>query len=287
MHEESPCKNDGCTVEFAGHRVFIVILGQTMLNRRGFRIIFVSLAVAHLSQATFAQQDVADIRSKTIALQPGELQYILVVGPGKLEAPRAGYKLLIVLPGGDGSAEFLPFVKRIYKYALDDEYLVVQLIAPQWNKRQQIVWPTAHDDVPGKRVSVEKFLERAVDDLRARTRIDDRCIFTLSWSSGGPAAYAASLSDQTSVTGSFVAMSVFKPRQLPDLGRAKGKRYFILHSPQDSVCPYRMAVAARDELRAHGADVEFAEYAGGHGWRGNVFGNIRRGIEWLEADAPE
>jgi hypothetical protein len=31
--------------------------------------------------------------------------------------------------------------------------------------------------------------------------------------------------------------------------------------------------------REHGAVVEFIEYADGHGWRENVFGNIRTGIE--------
>ncbi len=247
-----------------------------------FKEIGLSLVLMAFCQAAFAQDDVAEIRSKTLTLKPDKLKYILIAGAGKLETPDQGYKLLIVLPGGDGSADFLPFVKRIYKYALNDEYLVLQLIAPKWDKRQKIVWPTAHDKTPGKKVSVEEFLDAAVDDLRRRTRIDDRCIFTLSWSSGGPAAYAASLSKQTAVTGSFVAMSVFKPSQLPDLNRAKGKRYFILHSPQDNVCPYRMAEAARDELRAHGAIVQFEEYPGGHGWRGNVFGNIQTGMEWLE-----
>jgi hypothetical protein len=181
-----------------------------------------------------------DIRSKKFTSKPETLQYLLIAAAGKLDTPDEGYKLLVVLPGGDGSEDFLPFVKRIYKHALSDEYLVLQLLAPKWNNRQQIVWP---------------------------------------------AAYAASLSKNTPVTGSFVAMSVFKPRQLPDLGRAKGKRYYILHSPEDEVCPYRMAVSAREELREHGAAVELTEYPGGHGWRGNVFGNIRTGIDWLEANA--
>ncbi len=232
--------------------------------------------------AAVAQEDVADIRSKKFTLNSDKLQYFLVAGTEKLEAPRDGYKLLIVMPGGDGSAEFLPFVKRIYKHALDDQYLVIQLLAPKWNARQQIVWPTASDKVRGKKASMEDFLIAAVDDLRKRTRVDERCIFTLSWSSGGPAAYAASLSKKTPVTGSFVAMSVFKPNQLAGLERASDKNYYILHSPQDKVCPYRMAVSARDTLREHGAMVEFVEYAGGHGWRGNVFGNIRNGVGWLE-----
>ena len=93
--------------------------------------------------------------------------------------------------------------------------------------------------------------------------------------------YAAALSKKTRIVGYFVSMSVFKPGSLPPLKTAKGRRIYIEHSPQDKVCPYRMAEDARDKLRDSGATVEFVTYEGGHGWRGNVYGRIRKGIEWL------
>ena len=68
---------------------------------------------------------------------------------------------------------------------------------------------------------------------------------------------------------------------------AKEQRYYILHSPDDQVCPYRMAISARETLREAGAKVEFVEYNGGRGWHGDVFGNLRKGIEWLESQAAE
>ena len=76
-------------------------------------------------------------------------------------------------------------------------------------------------------------------------------------------------------------MSVFKPGELPALEHAAGHAYFILHSPQDFI-PIRMAEEARDALGRNGAAVELVTYEGGHGWRGDVYGNIRRGIRWLE-----
>jgi predicted esterase len=234
---------------------------------------------------SLAQDDLADVRAKKRTLTPNELQYNLIGSAGQPQTPEHGYKLLVVLPGGDGSADFLPFVQRIFKQALNDDYLIIQLIAPKWNARQQIVWPTARSKVPGQKASSEEFIRSAVDDLKERVRIDDRYVFTLSWSSGGPAAYAASLASDTPITGSFVAMSVFKPDQLPNLKRAKGKSYYIFHSPDDRVCPYWMAESARDALREAEATVEFTQYAGGHGWQGDVFGNIRQGIEWLEQQA--
>jgi predicted esterase len=240
------------------------------------------MLLAVVGQVAFAQDDVADIRSQKFTLDPQDLQYYLIAGAEKRAPPDDGYKILIVLPGGDGGADFLPFVKRIYKHALNIDYLVIQMLAPKWSETQPIVWPTARDKVRGQKASIEEFVKASVADLKTRTRINDRQVFTLSWSSGGPAAYAASLRRDTPVTGSFVAMSVFKANQLPALRNAKGKAYYILHSPDDMVCPYRMAVTARDALREAGATVEFAEYAGGHGWHGDPFGNIRKGIDWLE-----
>lgn len=243
---------------------------------------FFCLVVSGIVPLAVAQDDVADVRSKEFRLdEAGKLRYLLIGAKGDLKAPADGFKLLVVLPGGDGGSDFEPFVKRIHKNALSGDYLVVQLIAPKWTPRQEIIWPTAKASVRGASVPTEEFIAKAVADVGKRARIDRRRVFTLSWSSGGPAAYAASLAKDTPVTGSFVAMSVFKPARL-DLTRAKGRLYYILHSPEDQVCPHRMAVSARDELGRNGATVELVEYPGGHGWRGDVFGNVRAGVEWLE-----
>ena len=126
------------------------------------------------------------------------------------------------------------------------------------------------------------FVEAVVRDVAGRHSLDERHVFTLSWSSGGPAAYAISLAQKKSITGSYVAMSVFKPEFLPPLKNARGHAYFIDHSPDDRICPFRMAKAAEQSLEKHGASVRFNTYEGGHGWRGDVYGRIRSGIEWLE-----
>jgi predicted esterase len=121
-----------------------------------------------------------------------------------------------------------------------------------------------------------------IADVAKKHKLNSKRIFTLSWSSSGPAAYAVSLQDKGSVTGSFIAMSVFNPRFLPPLKRAKGHAYYLYHSPEDRICPYRMAEQARNDLADNGAKVRLQTYEGGHGWRGNVYGDIRRGVEWLE-----
>ncbi len=212
--------------------------------------------------------------------------YFIIRKAGASTAPKEARPLLLVMPGGDGSAEFQPFIKRIVQNAVPDGWLVAQLVAPAWNKQrsQEIVWPTSKSRFPAAKFTTEQFLAAVVAEIARAERVDWRRVFTLSWSSSGPAAYAASLDPTTKVTGSFVAMSVFKPQELPDLVAAKGRLYYVLHSPQDFI-PIKMAEKARETLQAHGARVEFKTYEGGHGWQGDVFGTIRDGLTWLNEQA--
>ncbi len=76
-------------------------------------------------------------------------------------------------------------------------------------------------------------------------------------------------------------MSVFKPDDLPPLENARGRKFAIQHSPDDRVCPFRMAQDAEKQLTEKGAAVKFTETQGGHGWNGNVFGNMRSNLDWL------
>jgi predicted esterase len=214
----------------------------------------------------------------------GDVQrrYVLIGPKADAPEPADGWRLLVVLPGGDGSADFRPFVTRMLTSALPDEYLVAQVIAPRWrDDEDRVVWPTALLPDPAAAFTTESFVAAVVRDVSARRRIDARRVFALGWSSGGPPCYASSLAEDSPVRGAFVAMSVFKPELLPPLERAKGRAYYILHSPQDFIA-MRFPEAARDALRAAGAKVELATYAGGHGWHGDVSGMIRTGVRWLE-----
>lgn len=242
------------------------------------------------NQQLAAQDDaaeVADVPSQDLRVAGNEHQRYFLVGPHKPAAPgqtsappEQGYGLIVVLPGGVGGAEFHPFVKRIYKHAVPAGYLLAQPVAVQWTPRQEVVWPTEKGRVKEMKFTTEEFVAAVIADVAERHTLNPQRVFTLSWSSGGPAAYAISLGSEK-VTGSLVAMSVFKPEQLP-LRRAKGHAYFLYHSPDDRVCPYWMAERAAKELKRHGAAVQLKAYAGGHGWRGNLYNDIREGIEWLE-----
>jgi predicted esterase len=228
------------------------------------------------------QDDVADIPSQDLKIKNEPNMRYFLIGPKKdVAEPANGFSLVVILPGGDGSAEFHPFVKRIYKNAMSDNYLVAQPVAVKWTEQQAIVWPTEKTKVEKMKVSTEQFVEAILEDVGKKHKLDPECLFSLSWSSSGPAAYAMSMSKKKRLTGSLIAMSVFKP-DLLGLVEAKGHAYYLLHSKEDKVCAFRFAEQAQDALKKAEAKVELATYDGGHGWHGDVYGNIRSGFEWLE-----
>lgn len=208
-------------------------------------------------------------------------RYFVIRKPG--EPPKTGWKTLFVMPGGDGSAEFKPFITNIGKFAMPDGYLVVELVAPVWDAEQSknIVWPTDRMRVTGMKFSTADFFKKVKDEVAKANRLDPKHVYTLTWSSSGTNGYLLSVLPNSGVTGSFVAMSVFLPDHLGPLSRAKGHPYFIYHSPQDFIA-IKQAETARDTLTKAGAVVQLLTYEGGHGWHGDTIGNIRKGIEWLE-----
>ncbi len=252
---------------------------------------FTALSVlVFIASVAPARDDVKDIPSKEVQLRPApqmkrnapKRSYFLI-GPRKdAEAPENGFKLLIIMPGGDGGSAFHPFVKRIYKHVLGPEWVAAQPIAVKWSKSKSIVWPTYKDAIKGYVLGTERFVEDMITDAARRVKLDPAHIFLLTWSSGGPAAYSHSLQKYKSVTGFYITMSVFKPERLPPLKEARDEAFFIDHSPDDNVCPYHMARKAEQFLKKAGAKVTLKTYQGGHGWHGNIYGRMNEGIQWLE-----
>jgi RNA polymerase sigma factor (sigma-70 family) len=229
--------------------------------------------------------DVADVPA--LDLRAGgdtNKRYFLIGFREGAEPPAGGYGLLIVVPGGDGSAKFHPFVRDIYKNVLNERWLIAQAVAPEWDDKQfdQVVWPREGLRYAAAKFTTEEFLEAVLTDVKAKTRVDAKRVFLLGWSSGGPPCYSLALRKGSPVSGAFIAMSVFKLDQMPALENAKGKAFYLLQSSEDNVTPIRFAVAAEKALREAGGDVRLQRYEGGHGWQGDVWQNIGNGLTWLE-----
>jgi predicted esterase len=253
-------------------------------TRRLLTLLTVVLALLP-STAPAQPDDIADVPSVERHAGGDQNKRYFLIGPRKeARAPKDGNGLVVILPGGGGSAEFNPFVRRILKHALPEGYLAAEPVAVKWTEQQEIVWPTQRNAVEKMKFSTEQFVLAVIDDVAGRQKLEPRRVFKLSWPSSGPASYAVALTGK-SVTGSFIAMSVFKPELLPPLAGAKGRALYLLHSPEDRVCPFRMAEQASAELGRAGARMKLATYEGGHGWRRAVYPQIRAGIEWLERNA--
>lgn len=194
-----------------------------------------------------------------------------------------GHGLLIVLPGGDGSADFQPFVQRIAENAAPGDYIVAQAVAPAWSRAKDIVWPR-RSDRPRDAAPTEDFVHAIIAAVREEQPIDADRIFLLGWSSGGPPCYAIALAKDSPVRGALVAMSVFKPEG--SLAGAKGRAFYVLHSPQDFIAMRFPEAAVKDLARA-GATTILQTYEGGHGWHGDVFGMVRSGVDWLAAQTTK
>lgn len=225
--------------------------------------------------------DVADLPAEEILGNGTRDMRAFLVKP-RIAAPANGFKLFLVLPGGDGSADFFPFLKRVAKGAVPTDTLLVQLVAKQWSKDEdRVVWPTRRLNPQKATFVTEEFITKTIDAVAAKYKIDRTQVFACGWSSGGPPVWATLLSEKSPLAGAFVAMSVFQPTILPPVANAKGKRVFLIHSPQDFI-PIAMAETARDSLRDAGAKVRYQTYEGGHGWHGDIFGYFRDAIDFLE-----
>jgi len=230
--------------------------------------------------------DIAGVPALDLRIGDDPMQRYFLIGlPTNAPVTGGPYRLLLVLPGGDGSADFTPFVRRIYKNALNEQWLVAQLVAPAWDEQQKmmVVWPSKAVPYVKAKFTTEEFADAVIADAKKRARVDTNQVFALAWSSGGPAVYAMAARDDSPLAGAFVAMSVFLRGENTAVSGVKGKSFYLLQSPDDRVTRFEQAEKARDALVAAGARVHLQSYAGGHGWRGPVWPMMREGIKWLEA----
>ena len=206
------------------------------------------------------------------------------------ETPKE-YGLLLVLPGGAGGADFLPFCANIITaQGTPKDFIVAELVAPVWGKMDNstIVWPTKGRPSKEARFTSEDFVDAVIKDVSKRYPIHDGWVFTLGWSSSGHVLYSSSF-ENPKIRGSFIAMSCFQPMWFEHPENAKGKRYYFWHSPEDNICPYAQCQSAVAFLSKFGASTLSKSYKGGHGWVPFTFyaDRIKEALEWFRAGKEE
>ena len=129
--------------------------------------------------------------------------------------------------------------------------------------------------------ATEELVDDVLKDVASKVKLDRDYRFTLTWSSSGTVGYLLSLEKKYAVTGSLIAMSVYKPDQLPSRKGGQKKPYYLLHSPTDFI-PIAMAEQAEQDLSKNRAKVKLQRYEGGHGWPPTVYRELQEGVAWLE-----
>ena len=250
------------------------------------RAIFIWLSIFWVAGACFAagvsRLQITDVNSKEcFAGGDKNKKYFLINAGDDTAVPGYGFGLVVILPGETGGADLLDFVKEIYKDSLDKKFVVAQLVATRWDRKQRITWPTETNKVEGQLFSTEEFIEAAIEDIRDKYKINNQRIFTLCWDNSGQAGYMASVRKDTPITGSLIVMSDFQIDWLGDIKNVKGKAYYILHSVADDICPIEMPQLAYKLIADSGGIVNMETYKGGHGWQGNSLKMIKLGMRWL------
>ncbi len=223
-------------------------------------------------------------------LQVGDdkkMRYFLYGLRDKADAPKEGYKICFILPGGDGSADFRGFCKTIHENQVPKGYLTVQLVAPVWSEKVRVVWPTESLNPAKARFTTEEFLTSVLADVSKKAKVNKQFVIAMGWSSGGPPIYRIATQKNSPLKGIMPVMSVFSNLGLDDLSETKGKPFFILHSPEDWIKMDQHAEVAEKQLKAAGARVELQSYEGGHGWRGDSIKKIGVGLKWIDQQLKE
>ncbi|RYG38831.1 hypothetical protein EON81_02560 [bacterium] len=223
--------------------------------------------------------DVKDIPSAAFLVGNDPMKRYFI--SGKME-PGKPKNVLIVMPGGPGTPEFHPFVKRIQKNVLGEDWIVVQPIAPMWdNAKERVVWPSAASPYPPAKFTMETFLDGMLDELPARHKVKVGKTYMLGWSSSGPAIYSYAGHGKHTIDGAVVAMSVFNPEYFGDAKSLAVKRFYLYHSPEDFI-KMSNPEAAKARLESLKIPVALTTYEGGHGWGPGVYDSVAAGLKYLE-----
>ena len=191
----------------------------------------------------------------------------------------------LILPGGPGSAEFLPFCANVLaQRAFPEDWLVVELVAPQWRPPSDnvTIWPSKIFPDAKAKFTTEEFIGSVLKEILGREVSKDAPVVALGWSSSGHAIYSGLMKFPeirgAMMNGARCQEAWFRPRTA-----IKGKAVFFYHSPEDTVCPILDAEQGMTFLPKAGAHAKLVKYSGGHGWPPGTdhTAALRDGLAWV------
>lgn len=225
----------------------------------------------------------AENREQRTFLEMPESPYF-VLPPRKDPSAGKPARLLVVVPGGTGSADFWPWVRDSLAAQVPAECAVAMVTAARWRDDQQIVWPTTQHPVDGMKYPTEKVVRAVVRQVAREFAVGPGDVAVLAWSSGGAAMHPLLAAADGPFARGYVAMSVF-PEGL-DLAAVAARRYVLDQSPEDQTTLFQHVRTAHAALTKAGAQVLVTTYRGGHGWHDDPLPRLKKNLAWLFGDQP-
>lgn len=259
---------------------------MTHLPMMLFRLL--TFALCLVAKVAFAQEidPAISVGDRAVGDDPMK-RYFLIRHRVEPSAAPKEFGLVLILPGGPGSAEMMPFCANVLtKYGVPKDMVVAELVAPVWDKQEAmgLVWPGRVIRSEKAKFTTEEFIDAVIGDVSAQVHIREGRVFTLGWSSSGHVLYSSAF-ENPKISGSFIAMSRFFPVVTASAEKARGKRFYFWHSPDDAMCPFAEAETAAAFLSGKGASTIVRSYKGGHGWVPMTFyaDRIKEALEWFSA----
>jgi predicted esterase len=234
-------------------------------------------------EAALLAQVAPSMKAEKRLIGGNDKQLVFVLRHASQTGPAKG--LGLILPGGSGSADFLPFCANVLaQNGYPEDWLVAQMVAPQWRPPSDSVsiWPSKIIPDPKAKFTTEDFIGAVLKEFLGRDVARNAPVVALGWSSSGHAVYSALMKFPeirgAMMNGARCQESWFRPRTA-----IKGKAVFFYHSPEDAVCPILDAEKAVEFLPKAGAYAKLVKYPGGHGWPPGAdhTGVLRDGLAWI------
>ena len=170
--------------------------------------------------------------------------------------------LLVVLAGGDAAGAAARYWQDLVGKNFGGRYLAAVAVSPQFRENQNPRWltKTERGGIKTAPFTTETLAAQIVKDVEANYPVNPARVFLVGVGAGGQAAYACSLQAKTPFAGFALVGSPFRLSALPPLSAAKGRRYDLLHSPDDKAYPLFLAQVALATLQKAGANVKLTIY---------------------------
>ena len=156
------------------------------------------------------------------------------------DIPAAGRPgLLVVLSDGGAGGADTRYWQNLVGKNFGGKYLAAVAVAPQFREKQNPRWLTKTERGNAKTAAftTETLAAQIVKDVESKYPVNPARVFLIGAGAGGQAAYACSLQAATPFRGFALVGSAFHPANLPPFTLAKGRRYYLLNSPDDKQTP--------------------------------------------------